>query len=159
MAAERTTHETPVRAWAAGEELDAGVSEVLQRGVQQKLLKFMPASGVRSSGGVDEAPSRRRSSAPSGSAEGKWAFHHLRMGDEVSQGLLRDDAASLHGACARALDGADRGPQMQREGRFGVCVRPRHRSHGAEEHKTCTYSRGSIKQIFLRTQRIALPPF
>ena len=79
------------------------VTEVIQRGIELKLLKHLAASGAHGGGGGGGTGARRKSSAAS--TEGAWAFHHLRIQDTVDQVLLNAEARALHRVCAESLEG------------------------------------------------------
>ena len=66
----------------------AGSVQVIQRGVKQRLLKYLAATG-------HDRGTRRKSSAAG--TEGLWAFHHLRIQDTVDQVSSRPWVLAHHG--------------------------------------------------------------
>ena len=97
------------------------VTEVIQRGIKQRLLKYLAASGAHGGGGGTGA--RRKSSAAAG-GEGSWAFHHLRIQDTIDQRLLSAEARALHRVCAESLEGPSRtSPQTLRVARAWKATR------------------------------------
>ena len=82
-------------------EAQSSLMAALSKAQKLRFFKFLSASGAAAPQGVGAG--RRRSSALS---QGNcWAFHHLKIEEEVLSLTLREEAAQLHALCGEALAG------------------------------------------------------